>query len=298
MPSTAGQSPFSLDNHAAYEAWRAGKLAAQPDSLDDLLVEVDDPRRLTDAEFDALAERIRRANMVVYVGRTGDDPDKDIPRLLGARFGLHRLDHNPGADDDAITSITVQSDALRRGFIPYTDRPIAWHTDGYYNGADRQINAMVLHCVRPAAQGGSNGLIDHEMLYLKLRDQDPAHIRALMHPEAMTIPPNVVDGEELRPASTGPVFSLGPRGHLHMRYTDRRRNISWRDDADTTAAVGALRALLEDETLPRFEATLQPGWGLLCNNVLHRRGRFSDTDGERPRLLYRARYYDLIDPSA
>ena len=40
----------------------------------------------------------------------------------------------------------------------------------------------------------------------------------------------------------------------------------------------------------KFRARLEAGQGLVSNNVLHTRTRF--TDGEIPRLLYRARYYD------
>lgn len=286
-------TPLSLSNHDAYRRWRDVKLADLPESPTDLVVEVDDPRRLTDAEAEAIRERCRRWNMAVYRSRVGDDPDKAIPRLLGARFGLHRLDHNPGADEDAITAVTIQSDALHRGFIPYTDRPIAWHTDGYYNSPQRQIRAFLLHCVRPAAAGGENALLDPDIVYIRLRDRDPAHIRALMHSEVMTIPPNVVDGEELRPASTGPVFMSGERGSLAMRYTDRKRNIQWRDDAATTAAVAALRDVLAAKDTPAMRLRLESGWGLVCNNALHTRTRFSDA-GE-PRLLYRGRYYDRID---
>jgi hypothetical protein len=297
--------PPALDDPSGYAAWREAKLAALPASVDELIVEVGDPRRLTDAEHGAIIERCRRANMAIYAGRTGDDPDKDIPRLLGERFGLHRLDHNPGADEDAITAITVQSDAFHQGFIPYTDRPIAWHTDGYYNAPNRQINAFILHCVRPAAEGGMNGLLDPDIVYIRLRDTNPAHIDALQHPEAMTIPPNTVDGIEVRPASTGPVFSSGLHGRMHMRYTDRRRNIEWRDDPATSAALAALRGLFKADDTPAFHARdfharafharLQPGWGVICNNVLHSRGRFSD--GDQQRLLYRARYYDRIEGS-
>jgi hypothetical protein len=291
-------TPLSLDNTAAYADWRDVKLAAHPACLDDLVVEVRDPRRLTEAEHAAILDRCRRANMAVYVGATGDDPDKLIPRRLGEQFGLVRLDHNPGADEDAISAITIQSDALHRGYIPYTDRPIAWHTDGYYNPPARQINGFILHCVRPAAEGGENGLIDPDILYIRLRDRDPAHIAALMRADVMTIPANVVDGVELRPAVTGPVFTAGPHGRLAMRYTDRRRNIHWRDDADTAAAVAALREVLEAPDTPRFRVRLEPGWGLICNNVLHSRGRFHDTAGtgdRQGRLLYRARYHDRIE---
>jgi len=288
-------TPLSLTNDDAYRSWRDAKLTDLPTSMADLVVEIGDPRRLGNTEAAAILERCRRWNMAVYRSSAGDDPDKEILRLLGQRFGLHRLDRNPGADEDAITAVTIRTDALHGGFIPYTDRPIAWHTDGYYNSPQRQINAFILHCVHAAADGGENALLDPEIVYIRLRDRDPAHIHALMHTQAMTVPPHVVDGEVLRPASTGPVFRSGVRGRLAMRYTDRKRNIQWRDDPATRAAVAALREVLAAADTPVLRLRLEPGWGIICNNVLHSRTAFSDTG--QPRLLYRARYYDRINGS-
>jgi hypothetical protein len=285
-------TPLSLSNNDAYRRWRDAKLTDLPSSPADLVVAVRDPRRLSDVEAMAIRDRCRRWNMAIYQAEVGDDPDKEIPRQLGAHFGLHRLDHNPGADEDAVTAVTIQSDALHRDFIPYTDRPIAWHTDGYYNTPQRQIHAFILHCVRPAAAGGESALLDPEIVYVRLRDRDPGHIRALMRSDAMTIPANIVDGEELRPASTGPVFRSAVHGRLAMRYTDRRRNIAWRDDTATQAALAALREVLAAPDTPVIRLRMESGWGVICNNVLHARTDFSDA-GE-PRLLYRARYYDRI----
>jgi hypothetical protein len=290
--SPAVSSPFDPDQTDAYELWRAEKLDRHPANLEDLIVEVRDPRRLTETEHAAILDRCRRANMAIYAGDTGRDPDKDIVRALGERFGLVRLDHNTGADEDAITSLKVQSDALHRGYIPYSNRPIAWHTDGYYNTPEHQIHGLLLHCVEPAMEGGENELLDHEIAYILLRDQNPEYVRALMHPGAMTIPANLTDGEERRPEQSGPVFSIRPDGRLHMRYTDRKRNIVWRDDPLTLEAVTFLRDILYRQTPWHFRGKLQPGWGLVSNNVLHTRTGFED--GERPRLLYRARYYDRI----
>jgi len=295
-------SPFDLENSAAYAAWREAKLAAAPRSLDELIVEIGDPRHLTESEHGAILERCRRANMSIYVGRTGDDPDKSIPALLGERFGLRRLDHNRGADEDAITSLRVQDDARHAGYIPYTNRPIAWHTDGYYNDPKHQIHGLLLHCVHPAEQGGENALLDPEIAYIRVRDQDPDFIQGLMHPECMTIPANPgeavggygTEGEvDLRPDRPGPVFSVAPDGHLHMRYTDRSRSIRWRDDPLTTAAVACLKSVLREPSPWHFQGRLESGWGLICNNVLHTRTGF--TDGAEPRLLYRARYHDRIE---
>ena len=285
-------SPFDLAADSAYQDWRQRKLAAAPTRLEELVVEINDPRQLSPAEHQAILDRCRRANMAIYVGKTSNNPDKAIPTLLGAAFGLYRLDHNRGADDDAITSLTVQSDARHRDYIPYCNRPIAWHTDGYYNAPEQRIDSLLLHCVQPADDGGANDLLDHEIAYILLRDQSSEYVGALMHPECMTIPASQVDGEQVRPDRTGPVFSSRAEGQLHMRYTNRARNIRWRDDPLTTEAVACLKALLEQPTDWHLQGRLEAGWGLISNNVLHTRSGFND--GAVPRLLYRTRYYDRI----
>ncbi len=290
-PETQGD-PFNLANRSAYQRWRDRKLTDYPETLDQLTVPVEDPRRLTPSEHRQILSLCGKANMAVYAGATGKDPDKSIVRTLGARFGLRRLDHNMGADDDAITSLQTSSDGRRQTYIPYTNRPIAWHTDGYYNALDRQIRAMVLHCVEAADSGGENDLLDQEVLYILLRDENPDYIRALSRPDVMTIPPNVVDGRELRPAQPGPVFSVFPDGRLHMRYTARTRSITWKADALTSEAVAYLVQTLSAPSPYRFRCRLRPGQGLIGNNPLHTRTAFED--GARRRLLYRARYYDRM----
>ena len=286
-------SPFALDDNTAYARWRDRKLAEAPSTAGDLIVEVGDPRALSAAEHGALMERVRRCNMAIYAGAMLDE-DTDIPRRLGEQFGLSRLDANWLAGEDGISEIRVFDDGTQKHYIPYTDRPIKWHTDGYYNSPEWQIRGMVLHCVRRAASGGENRLIDHEMAYLLLRDESPEHIHALMQPDAMVIPERVDEKDGVRPAQGGPVFSLDGNGNLHMRYTARTRSIAWKQDAATQAAVAALERLLNQDGTPHiFQAQLEPGMGLLCNNVLHDRAAFSD-DPARPRLLYRARYLDRI----
>jgi hypothetical protein len=285
--------PFDPGAESAYAAWRAEKLRAYPAAVADLLVPVRDPRALTATERAALADRCRRANMAVYTSSVAD-ADKELPRALARQFGLDRLDRNWLADDDGISSVTVTGEAGRGDYIPYTNRPIRWHTDGYYNPPGRRIRAMVLHCVAPAASGGENALLDHEIAYLLLRDADPGFIAALMQPDAMTIPARSDDEGVARAAETGPVFSVDPDdGALHMRYTARTRSIEWKNDRAVRAAVAFLESLLANPSPYIFRVTLQPGMGLLCNNVLHDRAGFND-DPVRPRLLYRARYYDRI----
>ena len=54
-------------------------------------------------------------------------------RALGQQFGLERLDGNLRADEDSITSLRVKPEMQENHYIPYTNRPLNWHTDGYYN---------------------------------------------------------------------------------------------------------------------------------------------------------------------
>jgi alpha-ketoglutarate-dependent taurine dioxygenase len=293
IPDTAAlASPFDLDDDAAYRHWREAKLAARPTSVDELVVDIADPMALTAAERAALLKRLARCNMALYRLRTPRDDRPSIVALAG-QLGMRQLDANWLADEDGVSHITRsdRSDG-RGGFIPYTDRPIRWHTDGYYHPDERRIRGMVLHCVRPAREGGVNALLDHELAYLHLRDASTEHVRALMAPDAMTIPERRDDDSVARPAQTGPVFSVDPAdGTLHMRYTARTRSIEWRADAATRAAVACLSALLDGGSRHILHVRMEAGMGLVSHNVLHDRSGFTD-DAAQPRLLYRARYLD------
>lgn len=292
--SSTPATPFDLANDALYLQWRDKKLEGFPAATADLLVELGDPRRITDAEYAAMLSLIRKTNMVLYAGTTGDDPDPEIPIALGRRFGLHDLNRNWLGDDSGLTSLTVQEVGTRQFYIPYTDRQIKWHTDGYYNTVGQQIHGLMLHCVRSAAAGGENALMDHEVAYILLREENPDYIRVLMAPDVMTIPCRTEQGEVARAEETGPVFSITPEGELHMRFTERKRNIVWKDDPLTLEAVAYLQGLLAADSPYIFRGRLEPGMGLVSNNILHDRAAFSDGPGHK-RLLYRARYYDRVE---
>lgn len=266
-----------------------------------MVVRVTDPCRLTAAERAALVARCRKTNMAIYAGPAGAPApggaqgadDKTAIHGIAAALGLKRLTTNLLADEDGVSSVQVMPAKAERGYIPYTDRRLSWHTDGYYNPPAESIRAFILHCVRPAASGGENALLDPELIYLHLRDTSPDYVAALMARDALTIPANTEAGD-VRAASIGPVFSIDSEtGNLHMRYTARTRSIVWKDDAATRAAVAHLQQLLADDSPFVFRYRLAAGEGLVCNNVLHNRTAFSDA-AHAPRLIQRARYYDRI----
>lgn len=293
MPKPLHSTPFGLDNSDAYLRWRDKKLEQAPTEIEQLIVEIGDPRTLTNGEYLKMRDIINRCNMVIYAGKTGTTADKGIPMQLGRAFGLNRLNHNWLADDDGITSLTVNDEGDHPTYIPYTNRAIHWHTDGYYNPMNKQIHGLLLHCVHSAENGGENAMMDHEMAYIHLREQNPDYIVALMQPDAMTIPPGTDMHGNARPAATGPVFSIDTAtGALHMRYTARKRNIQWKDDPLTLEAVTVLEQLLSGDTPYIYRGRLEPGMGLVSNNALHNRAGFKDSDGQPKRLLYRARFFD------
>ncbi len=287
-------SPFSLDDEDLYRRWRDWKLKDYPKGLGDLLVEVKDPRALTDAEHEALLARCRKANMALYAGKTCADPDPEIPLALGRRFGLEDLNRNWLADENGLTSLTVRTDGVRQHYIPYTNRAINWHTDGYYNTADKQIHALNLHVVQQAATGGENALMDHEIAYILLREKNPDFIRALMAPGAMTIPARIDEGGTVaRKEEPGPVFGIMSSGDLHMRYTIRVNNVIWADDPLSRDALDYLRTLLDGDSGYIYRGRLESGMGLVSNNVLHDRAAFTD-DAQHKRHYYRARYFSRL----
>jgi alpha-ketoglutarate-dependent taurine dioxygenase len=279
----------------SFERRRERKLARYPRRAEDLIVEVRDPRDLSNSEAAQIRRVCAAANMAVYASPLAGVADKDIPRRLGARLGLARLQANPLADEDGITSLEVAPEKSGRGYIPYSNRRLLWHTDGYYNAPASRIRAFLLHCVRPAAAGGENRLLDPEIAYILLRDADPRYVAALAASDAMTIPANDEDPAAQRGAQAGPVFSF-EGGTLHMRYTARTRSIEWRPDEVTQAAVQRLREILDSDSPYVFRLRLEGGQGLVCNNVLHDRSEFTDAPGEG-RLVYRARYADRIGPA-
>ena len=294
------RSPFRLDDYTAYAAWREARLAAYPARKEDFVVEVEDLGAPTRPEREAIRRLARLANMAVYVTRSNLADERATRRNLiafGLAFGLAAIEDHRSAEADGIVRIEVVDRGGRLGYIPYTDRPINWHTDGYYNyhGPGRSVRAMLLHCMRPAGEGGVNRLIDPEIAYIRLRDDDPRHIEALMHPAAMTIPESVEANGRVRAENVGPVFYVDSHGVLGMRFTARKRNVVWRDDPATRAAVARLEAVLAEDPLV-LETRMAAGQGVICNNVLHDRTGFSPSeDSGRGRLLLRIRYAGRID---
>jgi len=223
--------------------------------------------------------------------------NKDSIRALGQQFGLSSLDGNLCADNDQISSLRVFDHGRGNAYIPYSNKPLSWHTDGYYNPVKKRINSLILYCVQDAAEGGDNQIMDHEMAYIQLRELNPPYAKALEQPDALTIPANIENGKQIRPPTIGPVFFNSPQdGRLYMRYSARERNIVWKDDPLVFEAVAELKKMMSTDNPCVYQYHLKPGEGLLSANILHRRLGFVDSE-EQQRLMFRARYFDVLNLS-
>ena len=301
-PGTKEQEAiYRLDRSDVYKHWRDNKLSHSPLEASGILVEIADIDAPSETETAEILKHCCNNNMALYRCNSagGKEPVvREKAHSFAKHFGLHRVEQHRSMTPDGLVSIEVinESSEGRAGFIPYTDKPISWHTDGYYNPTASRIKAMMMHCVRSAPDGGINEMFDPELAYIRLRDENPDYIRALSHRRTLTIPAFAEEGKVARAQSVGPVFTWDRyTGNLHMRFTDRKRNIEWCKDEITGEAISFLRHILEtDKHVLKYK--MNAGEGIICNNVLHNRSAFDDSEQQgEGRLLLRARYLDRIE---
>ena len=290
--SASQAKPFSINNAEDYKRWREAKLDGYPEKIEDLMVDIGNPSALAATERKELFSRLNKANIAIYKC-TGNPATKSDIQVLSGQLGLNHLDGNLCADQDKITSLQVVETGRHKGYIPYSNKQLSWHTDGYYNPVSQTVRAIVMHCAHPAAVGGENMYLDPDILYIHIRDQDPLWIEALMQPDAMIIPANIENGKEIRAATKGPVFSVDKNGYLHMRYSARTRNIEWAKNGHIKQATDFITEFLASDSPFIFRYRLNENEGVISNNVLHNRTAFED-DVLHKRLLYRARFYERV----
>ena len=252
-------------------------------------VDIADPAALNHQELAKLRERVAVANFAHY--RCAQAVNDTAVLALCHQVGLKNL--HQSVVTAGLTKIEVSPGSKAR-YIPYTNSELNWHTDGYYYPETYPVRAMLLHCVRPALEGGATELINHEIVYALLAQTNPDYVAALSQADVMTIPANSQAPDGPRQAQSGPVFWQGP-GRIYMRYTTRRHNIQWRQDPLSHEAVEALAEILRQRTDLVFHRQLRPSEGVLSNNTPHRREPFQDsTERGRGRLFYRGRFHDNI----
>lgn len=284
-----------LDFEHNYSQWRDDKLHQYATQTTLQAILINDPFSLTSEELDSLQTHCELNNFALYKLKDPEVSDKAAISQMAKQLGMQQLDQNLCADNDSVTSLQVMNLGRAKGYIPYTSHALNWHTDGYYNPFEFHIRSFMLHCVQKAQSGGENMFINHELIYIHLYDEDPDLIAALSQNDAFTIPANIENGVEVRAAQTGPVFYRDSVSNtLQMRYTSRSKSIQWKHDKTLLKAASMIEELLDSSELT-LHYTLQPGEGLICNNILHGRSAFINGNiPQQQRLMYRARSYNRL----
>ena len=282
-----------LESESDYRQWRAEKLSGYPDSIEQLIVDIEDPYHISPQEWTKLVQICKKTNLVFYRTLNFKTEEKGIVKAIAAQVGLMNMDGNLCADQNRISSIQVLDDKLSGNYIPYTNKSLNWHTDGYYNQDQQRIRSFLMHCVQPAYSGGINSYLDPEIFYILLRDLNPNYIETLQKEDVMFIPANIDQNKEIRKEKQGPVFLFDKKSQsLYLRYTARSRNIIWKDNVETKKVRDVILDILKNNDY-QFQYRLRSGEGVICNNVLHNRTSFKDQPNST-RLLYRARFYDRV----
>jgi hypothetical protein len=287
-------SPFNLFSGSEYGEWRACKLGNYPVSVRELQIELGSAG-LSAEHLSSIDERLAKANILFYRLTESVSNINNWVLGLARQLNLQSIDDNLCAGNDAISEIGTGRSGTATEYIPYTSKPLSWHTDGYYNAPSGQVRSILMHCVRPAEKGGENAFLDYELAYILLRDENPRFIEALMKPDVFRIPANIQNGVVVRPEYSGPVFSVNDDGSLHMRFSARAKNIVWKDDLTTRNAVEFLLNLLAQKSPYILRYRLNTNEGIISNNILHNRTAFQEAEVmEQRRLLLRARFHERI----
>ena len=275
-------------NSREYDSWKTDKLSKFSNNIEDLMVEIRDPMEISSAEKHKCAEIISNSNLVFF---EIDKKPADIQQMLvmlSGQFGMRNFELMESSDGDGVTKIEVTDSNESKGdYIPYTNKALNWHTDGYYNDVSEPILSWLLFCQNNVIDGGINKFMDHEIVYI-LFNENSESIGDLFNDNVFTIPKNEKTD---RPDISGYVFRF-LNEKLHMRFSMRERNIIW--DDKLRASVQLLKEIITKNDNYHVKHKLEPNQGVISNNVIHMRTSFTNQENEN-RLLYRLRSKTRID---
>ena len=268
---------------AEFLRWAEEKEKNIPQNSDGILVNIHDINNVKTSEIDKIKETSYKHNSCIYSSKIALKSNTNLLKFVEL-VGMKTYDCNNIESNEISTITPLQNSKIN--YIPYTDKLLNWHTDGYYD--KKSIFSWLLHCVNPATQGGENYLLDHELVlreYL-LRNDD---INNLMAEDALTIP---ASKDTSRPEISTYIFSFKNKyRRLHMRFSMRKDNIG--TSAKASPAIIKLKEIIENDCA-KYSLTykLQKNEGIITNNILHGRKAFKDDKVKRK--LLRIRSYERL----
>jgi len=274
---------FLSSKSSEFLKWAAQKENNIPKNINEISVEIKDINRATKNEISKIKSTLDKFNSCLY--RSNRDLESNSCLLDFAKaVGMKTFDCNNIEANEISTISSIKNEKIQ--YIPYTNKALNWHTDGYYD--KKPLFSWLLHCINPADDGGENYLLDHE---LAMREYVLSYddIEVLMNKRAITIPES--QGSNRSELSTY-IFSFdNDYEKLHMRFSMRKENIKMSDN--TFTAMSKLTDVIENNCSKySINYKLSKNEGILSNNILHGRNSFKDDKVQRK--LLRIRSYERL----
>ena len=268
---------------AEFLRWAEEKERDIPHNIDGIIVNIHDINNVKISEIAKIKETINKCNSCIYSSKIALKSNTNLLKFVES-VGMRTYDRNNIESNEISTITPLESNKIN--YIPYTDKSLNWHTDGYYD--KKSIFSWLLHCVHPATHGGENYLLDHELALREyvLRYDD---VNNLMSEDALTIPESK---DTSRSEISTYIFSIKNQyKKLHMRFSMRKDNIGTSPKAGD--AVTKLKEIIENDCA-KYSLTykLQKNEGIITNNILHGRRAFKDDKVKRK--LLRIRSYERL----
>ena len=268
---------------AEFLRWAEEKERDIPHNIDGIIVNIHDINDVKISEIAKIKETINKCNSCIYSSKIALKSNTNLLKFVES-VGMRTYDRNNIESNEISTITPLESNKIN--YIPYTNKSLNWHTDGYYD--KKSIFSWLLHCVHPATHGGENYLLDHELALREyvLRYDD---VNNLMSEDALTIPESK---DTSRSEISTYIFSIKNQyKKLHMRFSMRKDNIGTSPKAGD--AVTKLKEIIENDCA-KYSLTykLQKNEGIITNNILHGRRAFKDDKVKRK--LLRIRSYERL----
>tara|TARA_B100001564_G_scaffold318379_1_gene294953 strand:- start:200 stop:1048 length:849 start_codon:yes stop_codon:yes gene_type:complete len=265
-----------------YKRWEDKKLESFTNNTDELTVQIANPNKISKPEKSMVISSLCQNNLVFFKIDNSKYRDQSSIKNLALQVGLGNYEFDSKSDLDGLTEISNNNtNTGMTEYIPYTNKELNWHTDGYYNDDQNSINAWLLFCQTQAEDGGLNKFLDHEIAYI-LFNQKSSRLNDLMLNNTYNIPKNLMTN---RPEINNPVFKFNNQ-KLHMKFSMRKKNIIW--NSSSIEASDILKTIIKDSSKYHIVKRLSEGEGVITNNVIHMRTAFTNSKNKN-RLLYRLR---------
>ena len=143
-----------------FKQWASQKEDNIPSNIDDLKINLHDINHLSLEEISIIKDKIKRFNCCIYKSQQNLLTQANLINFAKS-IGMKTYDTN-NIHNSPVSSIMLLKPVKSINYIPYTNKKLNWHTDGYYD--EKPIFSWLLHCEEPAFSGGENYLLDHELV--------------------------------------------------------------------------------------------------------------------------------------